>query len=261
MVEGIEKFKAYFSGHDDKYTIIGGAACDLVFQEAGLPFRATKDIDMVLCVEVVDVEFGEAFKSFLDAGGYQAREQSEGNSQYFRFHKPTENNFPFMIELFSRKSEIQKLSKDAVLAKIPVEQNVLSLSAILLNDDYFEALLANKRTLHGLTIIDETLLIPFKARAFLDLSQRLESGEKIDSKVIKKHRNDVFRLAQLLTEIDTVKVSTPIREDLKAFLQQLEQHEPVKTRDLNIQMPYDAVIELIRRVYGLDAGATANNSV
>ena len=52
MVAGIEKFREYFAAHEDQYAIIGGAACDLLFNAAGLDFRATKDIDMVLCVEV-----------------------------------------------------------------------------------------------------------------------------------------------------------------------------------------------------------------
>ncbi|CCV05886.1 conserved hypothetical protein [Mesorhizobium metallidurans STM 2683] len=58
---------------------------------------------MVLCVEVVDRVFGAAFKAFLDAGGYQARERSDGKKEFYRLHKPKDQSFPFMIELFSRK--------------------------------------------------------------------------------------------------------------------------------------------------------------
>ena len=68
MLTGIDKFREYFADYEDRYAIIGGAACDLLFGEAGLDFRATKDIDMVLCVEVVDIAFGKAFRAFLDAG-------------------------------------------------------------------------------------------------------------------------------------------------------------------------------------------------
>ncbi len=75
---------------------------------------------------------------------------------------------------------------------------MVSLSAILLDENYYTALQSAKRDVNGVTIVDETILIPFKAKAFLDLSDRSEKGEKIDSDNIKKHRNDVFRLAQLL---------------------------------------------------------------
>ena len=65
MVKGLDRFREYFAGHEDGYALIGGAACDILFGEAGLPFRATKDFDIVLCVEVVSVEFGTVF-SLID---------------------------------------------------------------------------------------------------------------------------------------------------------------------------------------------------
>lgn len=151
---------------------------------------------MVLCVEVVDAAFGTAFKAFLGAGGYKAHERSTGDKEFYRFHKLSDQSFPFMIELFSRKSSTLDLPESAELTTIPVGEDIVSLSAILLDDRHYEALQSAKRKLEGVTVIDETLLIPFKARAFLDLSARAEAGEKIDNN--KKHRNDVFRLTQLL---------------------------------------------------------------
>ena len=102
MVTGIDRFREYFVAHEDQYAIIGGAACDLLFGSAGLGFRATRDIDVVLCVEVVDVAFARTFKAFLDSGGYRARERSGWTKEFYRFHRPTDRSFPYMIELFSR---------------------------------------------------------------------------------------------------------------------------------------------------------------
>ena len=42
-------------------------------------------------------------------------------------------------------------------------------------------------------------LIPFKAKAWLGLKERKLNGDQVDSKNIKKHKNDVCRLAQLIT--------------------------------------------------------------
>ena len=39
MVTGIQRFREYFSAHEYQYAIIGGAACDLLFDSAGLNFR------------------------------------------------------------------------------------------------------------------------------------------------------------------------------------------------------------------------------
>jgi hypothetical protein len=52
VVSGIDSFKEKFKDYTDDYTIIGGAACDILLTEADLSFRATKDIDMILIMEV-----------------------------------------------------------------------------------------------------------------------------------------------------------------------------------------------------------------
>jgi hypothetical protein len=56
MVKGIDPFKAHFEGFSDRYVLIGGVACFLSLDEAGLDFRVTKDLDIVLCVEALDVD-------------------------------------------------------------------------------------------------------------------------------------------------------------------------------------------------------------
>jgi hypothetical protein len=94
---------------------------------------------MVLCVEVVDAAFGAAFKAFLDGGGYQARERSDGKKEFYCFHKPKDQSFPFMIELFSRKPGTLKLPDDFGLTPIAVEEDVVTLSAILLDEGYYDA--------------------------------------------------------------------------------------------------------------------------
>ncbi len=251
MVAGIDKFREHFADYDKHYAIIGGAACDLLFTAAGLDFRATKDIDMVLCVEVVDASFGKALKAFLDAGGYQARERSDGAKEYYRFHKPTNAAYPFMIEVFARKPGTVQVPEDVTLTRISVEDDMVSLSAILLEDGYYEALQAAKQKIDGVTIIDQTILIPFKARAFLDLSDRAKVVEKIDSKNIKKHRNDVFRLVQLLSRDVSVDVSETTRKDLLRFLE-MEAVDPVDLKALGVPLDRDEAIAILRSTYTLN---------
>jgi hypothetical protein len=48
MVKGIDIFRERFRQHEGAFTLIGGAACDEWFAAQGLPFRATKDLDIVL---------------------------------------------------------------------------------------------------------------------------------------------------------------------------------------------------------------------
>lgn len=61
MVRGLDKFKEYFKQYADSYILIGGAACSVVMEESGFDFRVTKDLDLVLCVESLDIEFVKAF--------------------------------------------------------------------------------------------------------------------------------------------------------------------------------------------------------
>ncbi|ODU71581.1 MAG: hypothetical protein ABT05_01000 [Lautropia sp. SCN 66-9] len=251
MVAGIDKFRQFFAGHEEHYAIIGGAACDLLFDNAGLDFRLTKDIDLVLCVEVVDIAFGRAFKDFLDAGGYQARERSNGDKEFYRFHKPSDPSFPHMIELFSRRPGQLDLPQDAVLTPIPVEEDVVSLSAILLNESYYGAMQSARMLIDGVTIVDTPLLIPFKARAFLDLTARAEAGEKVDSKNIRKHRNDVFRLAQLLPGNASITLPEDILQDMRQFLDLIQIDETLDPRALDLPFDRDEVIAQLRSAYRL----------
>lgn len=61
MVKGLDLFRERFRDFADQYVLIGGTACDLILKEAGLHFRATKDLDIVLCIEAIDSRFAKAF--------------------------------------------------------------------------------------------------------------------------------------------------------------------------------------------------------
>lgn len=105
MIKGLDHFKNHFRPYSKNYVLIGGAACMLAMKEAGLGFRATKDLDIVLCVEALDSKFMESFWKFIKEGKYQCRQRSTGKKLFYRFHSPEEMNYPLMIELFSRKPD------------------------------------------------------------------------------------------------------------------------------------------------------------
>ncbi len=56
MVNGIEIFRDFFKDYTDHYILIGGAACDELLTDAGLTFRATKDLDIILIMEALHSE-------------------------------------------------------------------------------------------------------------------------------------------------------------------------------------------------------------
>lgn len=45
MVKGIDRFRDCFREFSDRYVLIGGAACDISFENYNADFRATKDLD------------------------------------------------------------------------------------------------------------------------------------------------------------------------------------------------------------------------
>jgi hypothetical protein len=57
MVRGLGLFKKHFTDFQEKYVLIGGTACTLAMEQAGIAFRATKDLDIVLCVETINKDF------------------------------------------------------------------------------------------------------------------------------------------------------------------------------------------------------------
>ena len=88
MVSGFTKFKERFQGFENQYVIIGGTACDLIMENEELPFRATKDVDIVLIVESITAEFGRQFWEYVkEAGAYSARTAHpfQRNGAPFRF--------------------------------------------------------------------------------------------------------------------------------------------------------------------------------
>jgi len=74
------------------------------------------------------------------------------------------------------------LPENAVLTPILLEEELSSLSAILLDDDYYQFLRNEPVILDGVSILNTPYLIPFKMKAWLDLTERRELGEKIDSR-------------------------------------------------------------------------------
>ncbi len=160
-----------------------------------------------------------------------------------------------MLELFSRNPEFIILEEESLLTPLPIDDEVSSLSAILLNEAYYELLKTGQMLIDGIPVLRPTCLIPFKAKAWLDLNQRRSNGEQVDSKNIKKHKNDVFRLAQLITVNTRQSLNPEIAEDMKNFLSKMSD-ETVDLKSLGIKRAnQQKLIGLLYRCYGLSDDA------
>ena len=230
MVRGLEIFKEYFKNYTDEYVLIGGAACDILFDHNDTSFRVTRDLDMVLIIEALSKEFGEVFWRFVRDGGYNNKAKSTGEPQFYRFSAPSDPGFPKMLELFARTEWME--DAETVFTPIHIDDSVSSLSAILLNEAYYKALLEGKTIVDGLSVLRPSWLILFKAKAWLDLKDRIDRGEHVDPSDVKKHRNDIVRIATEMV-LDECKVEGEIRNDMVRFLTETDITDTL-IRDLKI---------------------------
>jgi hypothetical protein len=254
MVRGLDVFKEWFASYADQYVLIGGTAASLTMEDAGLDFRATKDLDIVLHVEALTPAFGDAFWRFIDAGGYEIRQASDTQKLiFYRFQKPADARFPAMVELFARAPDGLVPVSGSHLTPIPLEDGVTSLSAILLDDAYYEFIMTGRREVDGLPWIGEDRLIPLKAIAWLDLNLRKEQGALVDARDVRKHLNDVLRLTQLLAPAIRIQLDQKIQNDMKRFLAAVAADGTIDPKALNLgNVTVADLVARIAQAYMLD---------
>ena len=246
----LDVFKSYFSEFKDQYVLIGGSATKLLLEEADLSARATKDLDIVLCAKALTKEFVTQFWKFIKSGGYQVKRKQSGNSIFYRFEKPEEISYPYMIELLSEKAEYFE-TIDQIALPLVVDNTIISLSAIILNQDYYEFLINNKIELDGIVLADERVLIPLKVTAYWDLKNKKARGEEIKGDDIKKHKNDAIRLSMLLTDAPMTNVPSRIKDDMKLFIDEISD-EGGLLRNLDIAVDnIESIKNILRKVYGI----------
>lgn len=253
MVNGLALFKNHFSNHVHQYVLIGGTACTVLMEEAGLAFRATKDLDIVLYVEALERDFSGVFWEFVRMGGYRYHQKSTEKKTFYRFSHPSNPAFPSMLELFSRQSDAIKLPPECRLTPISISDGSVSLSAILLNDDYYHFIHSGKSIINGMSLLNATHLIPIKARAWIDLRECKSNGESIDDKNIRKHKNDILRLYQLLTPTNRTILPEPIRQDMQQFLTQIEKEGIDSLKNLGLQnTSLTEILHNLRIIYSIE---------
>ena len=203
MVYGVEKFKEAFAAFQDCYVVIGGTACDAALAGSRMRARATDDIDMIVVVEKLTPEFVETFWKFIFEGEYKNGKRKRGEDkepvyELYRFTDPKEG-YPIQIELLARHSEALGSPSGFHIEPLPTEEEQYSLSAIMLDDDYYHLTVRNSEVVDGLRVASPLARIGLKERAFLYLIYDREQGMKVNTKDITKHRNDVLKLAAVIT--------------------------------------------------------------
>lgn len=226
MVKGINKFIEYFKDYPGSYIVIGGAACDMIVGEAGFEPRVTFDIDIILVVEALKPEFVKRFWEFIKEGKYNTQQKDAEKRNCYRFKDTQNADFPKQIELFSKTPDIIDLDRGTHLTPIPVEEGLSGLSAILLNEDYYNYTLQHSDIKGDIHYANTDALICLKAFAYLDNMKRKEAGQKIQTRDIIKHKYDVFRMVFLLSPNDAFNLPETIKNDMQAFADVVKNNLP-----------------------------------
>ncbi|MDU8351433.1 hypothetical protein RYA05_05980 [Pseudomonas syringae pv. actinidiae] len=222
LVHGLDLFRAHFAAFSDHYVVIGGTASEIVLNQEAIDFRVTKDIDIVLVVESLTAEFAGSFWKFVIDGDYTIYQNKEGRLNYYRFHRPTAAGFPVMLELLCREPDGIDLQRPAVTTPLPVPDDIRSLSAILLNDEYYDLILASRSVVDGICVVDKAALIQLKGKAWMDLSDRKQNGEEVKGDDVKKHLKDVLRFFVTLPQDAKIEIRHDlIRQDMIEFVARL----------------------------------------
>ncbi|MBK7266244.1 MAG: hypothetical protein IPI12_07915 [Ignavibacteriales bacterium] len=236
MVKGLKKFEEHFEEVKDCFVLIGGSACYILLEEENLTSRKTNDIDLVLIMDEIDNKFAGIFWDFIKKGGYSTWQKNKDKHTFFRFHSPRDTEFPDMIELFSRNPNMEQLFENQKIVPVGIG-DVPSLSAILLDEEYYNCLLGGKKLHGGLYVLTTEYLILFKMKAYLDLKERKLKGETVDSDDVKKHKMMFFRLVQKVGRQSKTHISANIISDVNQFLEEMKTDIPdVKNLKLNLNL-------------------------
>ncbi|MCD8568824.1 MAG: hypothetical protein LRY50_11035, partial [Geovibrio sp.] len=215
-----------------------------------IEFRLTKDIDIVVLLEVLNKDFNDRFQLFVSDAGYKHIKKSTGEKQFYRFENPDDGRFPVMIELFSKKADLIDIKEDQICAPITVDEEINSLSAILLNEEYYDMIKNNCVSENNITFVQKEIIIPLKARAYIDNISKKEKGIFVGDKDIRKHRGDIFRIADTIAPDTRISIPSLVQKDLADCLNMLRDDD-VKMKDLGITTDKTTLIENVIKIYSI----------
>lgn len=113
------------------------------------------------------------------------------------------------------------MPSDAHIEPISVGEELSSLSAILMDNDYYAFTLEHSQIINGVHVASPEALICLKAKAYTEMLDRKTGGEQVDSRDIKKHKKDVFRLIAMLPQDSHFALAEKLRTDMSDFYQRI----------------------------------------
>lgn len=227
-MDGLDRFREAFREFSDNYVIIGGSACEIVMTGTAVRPRATHDIDMIVILENMTPEFGQRFWNFIVEAGYrpERNKPKDGEAMKYQMYRFLDGRpgYPPMIELLSRHSDALGEPKGLTIEPMAISEDVSSLSAIIMDDDYYRFTIENSTLTNGIRHATPVALIVLKARAYLNLLNDKANGKHVNTYDIKKHRSDVLKNIAIMPS-ETVFVPNTIKSCIDDFINEIKNNQ------------------------------------
>ena len=85
-------------------------------------------------------------------------------------------------------------------------------------------------------------------RAWLDLCRRKNEGEHVNSGDIKKHKNDVFRLMNIINPDENINTPEMVRDDVRKFITKMPQ-ERINMKNIGLDMELNEALNILKYIY------------
>jgi hypothetical protein len=109
-------------------------------------------------------------------------------------------------------------------------------------------MLKGRIVINGLSVLKTSYIIPFKMMAWVNLMNEKAEGRHVNAKDLKKHKNDVFQLSQIVPEGETVEVTGDVSNAIDKFLEMIV-NENIVFANLDIESDMDTEVRALREMY------------
>ena len=179
----------------------------------------------------------------------------EPATELFRFINPKEG-FPVQIELLSRYPDVLGVPTGFHLTPIPVGEKIPSLSAILLDEEYYYHTIDSSIIEEGIRIANPLSLFCLKVKAFLNLTEEKKTNSDVRSGDIKKHRDDAFKLlAMRIDPLTPIELSDTMKSELSIFIDMMEKSLPNQSLRDSLQRTDDDIrgfLGIMKEIFGIE---------